>query len=120
MRFLVPIAALAVAILQSQGTIEGTVTQKGTSVPIAAVRITLRIPTRDGRSSKATRFAARTASDGHFVLRDVPPGPYTVIAERKGYFGVVPNNGVLGFATNDSGVAVTLRPQEHIINVRLS
>jgi hypothetical protein len=35
----------------------------------------------------------KTISDGsgHFTIRDVPPGQYTLIAQREGYFGPAPN-----------------------------
>lgn len=36
---------------------------------------------------QTAKFKAITGNDGRFTIRDVPPGPYTVRAERDGFFG---------------------------------
>jgi hypothetical protein len=51
-----------------------------------------------------TLRAAVSDSAGRFVIRDVPPGTYTVTAEREGYFGGTVNNASNTAATSTAVV----------------
>jgi hypothetical protein len=71
--------------LTTPGTISGTITDTdGDAIPNA--RITL---VRDSQSSPTSTQspAAVTASDGSFILTNVPPGPFTLSIEATGFSG---------------------------------
>jgi TonB-linked SusC/RagA family outer membrane protein len=57
------------------GTLTGTVTDQNTRGPLSTVQVYLLGTSRGGLSGP----------DGRFTLTDVPPGTYTVVAQRIGY-----------------------------------
>jgi hypothetical protein len=63
------------AAAQNTGTIAGTVTDGETGGPLATVQIFL----------QGTQFGSLSTSTGTFTLNNIPPGTYTVIAQRIGY-----------------------------------
>ncbi len=64
------------------GSIEGTVREQGTDVPISSVKVFL------VRSSNESPIQTTTDADGHFVLQGLPAGRHFVALVRDGY--VVP------------------------------
>jgi TonB-linked SusC/RagA family outer membrane protein len=71
--------ALAAAIplgAQAQGgTVTGTVTDAETSAPLSTVQVAI----------QGTSIGALTSAQGEFSLTNVPPGTYTILAQRIGY-----------------------------------
>ncbi|HSH45128.1 MAG TPA: carboxypeptidase-like regulatory domain-containing protein, partial [Longimicrobiales bacterium] len=60
---------------RNEGAIVGVVTDRMTGEPLEAVQV----------SVSGTGFGTITQSDGRFLIRNVPRGTYTVVAERIGY-----------------------------------
>lgn len=89
LRQLVLLLTLAQSSPNQTGTIEGIVTQSGTSFPIAGVQIKLLAP---GMNSTVS-VLRETVSDGAgvFALAEIPPGPYVIEVSREDYvFGTMP------------------------------
>ena len=63
-------------------------------------------------STKRQMFAATTDSDGHFLLKDVPPGRYRFVATRPGFV----NQPYQARGSND-GALLSLRPGEKVSGV---
>ncbi|MFQ5651289.1 MAG: TonB-dependent receptor domain-containing protein [bacterium] len=59
----------------NHGNIRGVVHALGTGQPLAAVNVVL----------KGTNYGAATASDGSFVISNVPSGRYVMVVSRVGY-----------------------------------
>jgi hypothetical protein len=75
---------------QTTATIEGFVVRAGTNEPISRARVTaLRMTGPDGASlppgPRQAIPAVTTDSQGYFVLRDLPPGSYSLTAGRNGF-----------------------------------
>jgi protocatechuate 3,4-dioxygenase beta subunit len=100
MRSSIQIAAFAFALMlpsaavhaQASGSIEGIVVAAGSSMPVA--RATVRLETATGR----TVSESTATLDGHFVISDVAPGKYRIIADHE------------GFNSNGRGLQVTVDP----------
>ncbi len=60
---------------QATGTVSGTATDRETGAPLPTVQIYL----------EGTQFGGLSTATGTFTLSNVPPGTYTVIAQRIGY-----------------------------------
>jgi uncharacterized surface anchored protein len=120
MRALLFIAALTWSLSQStaqtnNGIIEGAVVRYGTTTGIANVEISLLL---EGANINRYFPEAVTDANGHFVLRNVVPGKYTLRAARGGYVNPVPD----GVRLRDGGTtkAITLAPLQHIKDANLS
>ncbi len=76
---------------EATGVISGRVTDAGTGAPIAGATVRYNdtgprpVLTPDAAAAAANRVLAITNASGQFVLRDVPPGQYTIVAEAAGY-----------------------------------
>ncbi len=70
---------LAVALLVAQGTLSGTVTDSLTGLPPGKVEVVATHPGASGGDSTVTD------PQGHFVMVDVEPGSYQILAKRNGY-----------------------------------
>jgi hypothetical protein len=68
-----------------------------------AVRESPLVPDVATSANRPSLFTANTDADGHFELKNVPPGKYTISAQRDGYVGP----SVLGMA---GGANVTTTP----------
>ncbi|HEY2383579.1 MAG TPA: carboxypeptidase-like regulatory domain-containing protein [Terriglobia bacterium] len=74
----------------AKASIEGYVLRAGTGEPIARARITAsRTSGPDDASFQPNRTVAipplNTGSDGHFLVTDLTPGTYLVMAQRNGF-----------------------------------
>lgn len=104
------LSLLAVLILQTApqsppqtgtGVIQGRVLQAGGTQPIDDATITLTTGTaagsgqrgaRGGPGSDAPSRVAISDREGNFEFRDLPPGRYTAVAQRKGFSGLSVNS----------------------------
>ncbi len=68
------------------GTVEGNVIWASQSAPLEGIPVYLRKSAAENAQEAQRRGVATTDSSGHFVLKDIPPGMYIVVAERRGYF----------------------------------
>ncbi len=75
--FLFIIAAHSPAVLreQSRGTLKGTVTDAGTGAPLANANVYL----------SSTTIGTNTGGDGKYVLTNIPPGAFQLVASRVGH-----------------------------------
>jgi hypothetical protein len=69
-------------------TVEGTVSDSEMDKPLASVIV--RLNGAGTGESKPVNVRATTGADGRFTL-SAPPGEYTLVAHRDGYFGVALN-----------------------------
>ena len=92
----------AIALGQSDGTIFGTV-KDATGAVVADASITVLNPAK-GITRKAT-----TNADGVFVYPQLPPGTYTIHAEKPGFKRVEKSNVVV--ATGDKAQRWRLHPR---------
>jgi len=69
----------------NNGTVEGNVIWASQSRPLEGIGVYLR---RDGENAQDAqrRGVASTDTTGHFLLRDIPPGEYVVVTDRRGYY----------------------------------
>ncbi len=73
------------ASLASAGVVTGTVTERESGHALSRTVVTLRpVPTPLDPNPKAIQ--TRTNRGGGFSFIDIPPGFYTVVAEREGFF----------------------------------
>src|SRR5437773_5605656 len=70
---------LASTLTQATASIEGAVIKMGTGEAIAGATVTLDV---DGPINSAGAKTAATGTDGKFLLSNVPPGTYRLIAKR--------------------------------------
>jgi hypothetical protein len=83
----------AAAAPQQPASIQGIVTDAITGQPIAKASIELRglgnspfpLPQQSGVDATAPGFPGLTSERGQFVLRNIPPGQYTLTASHTGY-----------------------------------
>jgi len=68
------------------GTVEGNVIWASKSAPLEGIPVYLRKTATENAQEAQRRGVANSDNSGHFVLKDVPPGTYIVVAERRGYF----------------------------------
>jgi len=97
------------------GTIEGTVIQFGTGLPMIDVEILI---AGTGRNVGFTTPQAITDAKGHFVIDDVPPGSYAIRAQRLGFANPAPN----GVRLQEGGASrtVSVSAGQHVENANLS
>ena len=88
-------AAVAAVAPPATGTISGTVTDAGTTDPIAGATVT------DGTRS------ATTDTNGNYTIYDVPEGTYTVTASADGYNSVSQSVVVVSEDTTNLDFALT-------------
>jgi hypothetical protein len=66
------------------------------------------------RASNAARFVSESDTDGRFILKDVPPGQYTIHVEREGYFDLSARSGnptrVMVASQQTANATVSLTP----------
>ena len=67
--------AIPTSLLAQNGQVTGTITDRDTGAPLATVQVYL----------QGTSIAGLSSATGTFSLANVPPGTYTVIAQRIGY-----------------------------------
>src|SRR5213594_1556278 len=77
-------------IQNAKASIEGLVVRAGTSEPIARARVTVLRTAGPGGAPPPvgppqTTPPVTTDSQGHFVLRDLDPGSYSLTAQRNGF-----------------------------------
>lgn len=93
-------------VISSDGAqIEGTITDSDKSQPLTGVQVKARVdPPSDYNYS---RFRATTTDqNGHFVLKDIPPGKYKVSAK-------MPSSGGSTSAIKSDPVTINLDEREH-------
>lgn len=91
-----------------RGTVQGTITRSGSDDPVvgAQVRLTESQSTLTApRQTTTSKLSGVTDSTGRFVINDVPPGTYSISAEREGYFGGTVNSSSNVTATSIATVA---------------
>ena len=92
-------------------SVEGTVVELGTNTPLSKATLDLRSVT-----DTAVRYPAVTSDNGRFVIRNIPPGQYTVSASRTGY--VRSQYGQRG--PNGNAAILTVEPGKSFSGVRIS
>src|SRR6187401_2870454 len=68
------------------GTVEGNVIWASQSTPLEGIPVFLRKQGTENVQEAQRRGVATSDTSGHFVLKDVPAGTYSVVADRRGYF----------------------------------
>jgi protocatechuate 3,4-dioxygenase beta subunit len=81
-----PAPALPPANPADNGSVEGNVIWASQAAPLEGIPIYLRKNAAENSQEAQRRGVATSDSSGHFVLKDVPPGTYIVVADRRGYF----------------------------------
>ena len=98
---------LDVVISSDGAQIEGTVTDNDKNQPLAGVQVGARLdPVTDYNRYRSRESV--TDQNGHFVLKDVPPGKYRVTAK-------LPSSGDDAPAIKSDPVAITVSEREHRI-----
>lgn len=82
--------AAAVRSAAGPGILTGTVRRNDTREPIEGVEITINSLEDGDRDSPVKVYSAVTDGAGRFSVAGLPLGPYTITAQRAGYFGVYP------------------------------
>jgi protocatechuate 3,4-dioxygenase beta subunit len=69
----------------NNGAVEGNVIWASQTRPLEGIPVYLR---RDGENAQDAqrRGVVVTDTTGHFLLKDIPPGEYVVVTDRRGYF----------------------------------
>lgn len=105
--------SLEVVISSGIAQLEGTVTDNDQNQPLAGVQVRA----RSDPPSEYNRFPwhqASTDQNGHYVIKDVPPGKYKVTAR-------IPSPGEGAPAIKSDPVAVTLGEREHrTVDIKLT
>ncbi len=97
--------SLDIVVSSDGAQIEGTVTDSDKSQPLAGVQVKARVdPPNDYNYSRFR--ATATDQNGHFVLKDIPPGKYKVSAK-------MPSAGGGPAAIKSDPVVLTLGEREH-------
>lgn len=93
-------------VVSNEGTqIEGTVTDSDQNQALAGVQLRVRVDPETDFNRLRSRQAA-TDQNGHFVLKDIPPGKYKVSAK-------MPSSDIGAPAIKSDPVAITLGEREH-------
>jgi protocatechuate 3,4-dioxygenase beta subunit len=71
--------------LLNNGAVEGNVIWASQSRPLEGIPVYLRKDAENAQDSQR-RGVAITDTTGRFVLKDIPPGEYVVVTDRRGYF----------------------------------
>ncbi len=87
-------------------TVSGRVVTAADGNPLKSARIILSL--KDTKSHDKM-YAASSDSDGHFVLKDIPPGRYHFFASHAGFIDQQYKAG-----TNDDGPVFSLKPGEKV------
>jgi len=82
-----------------------TVTDTAASRGVSMLNPEVAAALRAFRAANDARFSALSDSSGRFAIRNIPPGTYTVRAQRDGYFGIAANGTDPAFATATATVA---------------
>jgi protocatechuate 3,4-dioxygenase beta subunit len=108
---------MALAFLQAppvsnpldNGTVEGNVIWASQSRPLEGIPVYLRKDAENVQDS-TRRGVSISDANGRFVLRNIPPGEYVVVANRQGYL-----------RESDADLRVTVTPRASIrdVNVRM-
>ncbi len=96
---------LEIVIASDGAQLEGTLTDTDQNQPVAGAQIRARPDPETDYNRSRTRFGS-TDQNGHFVLKDAPPGKYRVSARIPSSAPGVP-------AVKSDPVAVTLGDREH-------
>jgi hypothetical protein len=90
--------------------VAGRVVTAAEGSPLKSARVFLLLERSE--SSKRQMFASTTDSDGHFLLKDVPPGRYRFVATRPGFV-----NQPYQARGSDDGALLSLRSGEKVSDV---
>ena len=90
--------------------VAGRVVTAADGSPLKSARVFLLLERSD--SNKRQMFAATTDSDGHFLLKDVPPGRYRFVATRPGFV-----NQPYQAKGSDDGALLSLKPGDKVGDV---
>ena len=99
-----------------QGVIEGQVKRFNSEDPIGGVNVIVTGGPSTSASATVGQLRSTTDNSGRFVFRNLPPGRYTVSAQRDGYFRRSPPGGsdpgqlVIGPEQSTSRVVLSLVP----------
>jgi len=108
---------------QQLSTIEGTVTDVLSGQPVTKASIELRgqgdnpfpVPQQSGVDATTPGFPALTGDHGQFVLRNIPPGRYSLTAAHTGFV-----HGEYGqHGPNGRALILTVAPGQNISGIRL-
>jgi protocatechuate 3,4-dioxygenase beta subunit len=107
-----PVRNLEIVIGSDSGQLEGTVTDNDQNHALAGVQVRVR-PDPPTEFNRFPWHQASTDQNGHYVLKDVPPGKYNVIAK-------IPASGDAP-SIKAEPVAVTLGEREHrTVDIKLT
>jgi protocatechuate 3,4-dioxygenase beta subunit len=96
---------LEIVISSDGAQLEGTVTDNDQNQPLAGVQVRIR-PDPATEYNRFPWHQASTDQNGHYVIKDVPPGKYKVVAKIPAPGGGAPSS-------KSDPVAVTLGDREH-------
>lgn len=88
--------------------VSGIVVRREDGVPLKNATVQLTNP--EEHEQQEHTIAARSATDGHFELRNVPAGKYRLSVNRNGYFGIEYGQN----KPNDPGATFTLVAGQHM------
>jgi len=104
---------LEIVISDDGGQLEGTVTESDKNQPLVGAQVKLRVDSESEYSRDRSR-QVNTDQNGHYVLKDVPPGKYKVVAR-------IPSSGGDAPSIKSDPVAVTLGDREHrTVDIKLT
>jgi len=104
---------LEIVISDDGGQLEGTVTESDKNQPLVGAQVKLHVDSESEYSRDRSK-QVNTDQNGHYVLKDVPPGKYKVVAR-------IPSSGGDAPSIKSDPVAVTLGDREHrTVDIKLT
>lgn len=79
------LTALQTPAPDDNGSLQGRVLLSGRTEPLSSARITLREIRPALPDSKPAEYSAMSDKDGSFLIKDLPPGDYTIISAAVGF-----------------------------------
>jgi len=70
----------------NNGTVEGNVIWASQLRPLEGIAVYLRLQSGENAQDAQRRGVAVTDAIGHFLLKDIPPGEYILVTDRRGYY----------------------------------
>ena len=98
---------------KAQGQIAGRVVRTDTGAPLPDVVVTLEALGASPQCQRGKDRVAKSAADGGYIVPDVPPGCYFVVAYRRGFIGAVYGAPTL----QQQGKLVTVTPGKKLDNI---
>src|SRR4029434_1640829 len=89
----------------NNGTVEGNVIWASQSRPLESIAVYLRRDMENAQDAQR-RGVATTDTTGHFLLKDIPPGEYIVVTDRRGYF-----------RETDTDIRITVTPRATVKDI---